>query len=154
MSMVDQTPDLGYDDEQEGRITVADVLQRLKEELAAQRATLADAKRAVQHLELAIGAIERDEAESKKQIARQRPTSKRGYLANAVIESLQEGVGTVSAIVRRLQQQGITTTKPSVSNVIQRLQARRQIHFDKMKQMWVLSATQEDQTDTVFAQQR
>lgn len=118
---------------------VANVLQKLKDDLAAQLAALADVKRAVQHLEVAIAAIEKDEAESKKLAERQRPTGKRGYLTNAIIEALQEGIGTASLITKRLNQQGIETTKPSVSNAIQRLQAKQKVHFDPKLQKWVLA---------------
>ena len=139
MSKIDQTQDLGYSSWQEKGITLADVLQKLKDDLAMQLAVLADAKRAVQHLQVAIAAIERDEAESKRQVKHQRPTSKRGYLSNAVIEALREGIGNVSLITKRVKQQGIETTQQSVSNAIQRLQIKRKIQFDQKLRRWTLA---------------
>jgi hypothetical protein len=140
MSIIDQTSDSGYKDSQGERVTMADVLQKLKEELKAQRITLADAKLAIQHLELAIGAIERNQAETKRRIEHQRPTVKRGYLSRAVIEAIRDGIGTASAIVSHLAQQGITTAQPSVSNAINRLQGKKQIHYDLKLRRWVLTA--------------
>jgi hypothetical protein len=119
---------------------VADVLQKLKEELAAQQVALAEAKRAVQHLQIAIAAIERDEAETKKQIEHQRPTNKRGYLIKVVIEALRDGIGTVSPIVHYAKQRGIKTTGQSVSNAIYRMQHKGKIRYDPKKQIWILVA--------------
>ena len=79
---------------------MADVLQNLKEELAAQRARLADAMQAVQHLQVAIAAIERKEAEAKKRLEQCGHLGKRGYLTKVVIEALQKEIGAVSSIVR------------------------------------------------------
>jgi hypothetical protein len=69
--VIDLASDFGYRDGQGDRIAVADVLQKLKEDLEERRAALAVAKRAVEHLEIAIGAIERREAEAKKCVERQ-----------------------------------------------------------------------------------
>ncbi len=119
---------------------MADVLQKLKGELEEQRAALADAKRAVQHLEVAIAAIERDEAELKKQKESQRPVSKRGYLSRAILDAIGVGIGTASTIVSHLSRQGIETTQPSVSNAIGRLQRSGQISWDLKSRRWVLTA--------------
>ncbi len=140
MSNIAAQCESGYTGIAGGAITVADVLQQLRADLEAQLATLADATRAVQHLRVAIAAIERDESETKKQIEHQRPTCRRGYLSRAVIDAMREGVGTVALLVKHLKRQGINTTGPSVSNVIQRLQEKKLVHFDSRKQKWVLSA--------------
>jgi DNA-binding transcriptional ArsR family regulator len=139
MSEVDQPTETVYYDQQLRRVTVADVLKKLKEDLEARRAQLAEAKRAVQHLEIAIAAIERDEADSKKRIQNQRQTTKRGHLSRAILDALRDGIGTASAIVDHLERQGIKTTQPSVSNAIQRLQGKY-VRWSLEKKMWVLTA--------------
>lgn len=125
----------------EERVTVADVLQKLKEDLAAQQAVLADAQHAVRQLQVAIAAIEKVETQSKSEIKYQRPARRRGQLQRAVIEAMREGIGTVGPIVRHLDLRGIKTTPASVSNVIQRLQRKKQIHTDPRTQRWVLTAS-------------
>ncbi|MBJ7532763.1 hypothetical protein JDN40_01325 [Rhodomicrobium vannielii ATCC 17100] len=137
MSEVDQPTESVYYDQQWRRVTVADVLKKLKEDLEARRAQLAEAKRAVQHLEIAIAAIERDEADSKKRIQNQRQTTKRGHLSRAILDALRDGIGTASAIVDHLERQGIKTTQPSVSNAIQRLQGKH-VRWSLEKKRWVL----------------
>jgi arginine repressor len=92
-------------------------------------------------LQIAIAAIERDEVESKNRIERQRPTRKRGQLQEAVIAMVGHRIGTVAAIVAQLGECGIRTTPASVSNVIQRLQGKKQIHYDQSERKWVLTVS-------------
>ena len=94
---------------------------------------------AVQHLQVAIAAIERGEAETQKRIEQYGQPSKRGYLTKVVIEALREGIGAVSLIVRYAEEQGIKTTGPSVSNAIQRLQEKKIVQYDLKKQIWTLT---------------
>ncbi|MBT3069472.1 hypothetical protein KKP04_01125 [Rhodomicrobium sp. Az07] len=132
MSDVDETTESIYYDQQWKRVTVADVLKRLREELKAQRALLAETKRAVEHLEIAIAAIERDEARVERH-----GTNKRGIVARGVLDAIRDGIGTPSAIVDYLERQGIKTKQPSVSNAIQRLQGKH-VRWSLEKKRWVL----------------
>ena len=149
MSIIEPMRDIHYKEARGGRTTLADVLQNLKEELAAQRARLADAMQAVQHLQVAIAAIERKEAEAKKRIEQCGHLGKRGYLTKVVIEALQKGIGAVSSIVRYAEEQGIKTTGPSVSNAIQHLQEKKIVQYDLKKQIWTLTeAASQSQANT------
>jgi predicted transcriptional regulator len=85
----------------------------------------------------------------KKQIEHQRPVKERGSVSRAVIEALQEGIGTVAPIVSYLARQGIETTGPSVSNIIQRLHQKGIVRRDDHKEIWTLTeALSQSQPDT------
>ncbi len=155
MEMVDQHPAIDYYDSQERQIIVADVLSDLREQLAAQRTMFANVKRAIQQLEVAIAAIERDEAESKKQLEPQRTGSRRGYLSKAVLDAIRIGIGTASTITGHLGHNGIAVSQPSVSNAIGRLQRSGQIVWDLKLRRWILASnsgsSEEDQANKVSA---
>ena len=128
-----------------GEVTIMVVLENLKAQLALEQEALKKATSQVRQLNIAIEALERDAAAQAHAIQTQRPTRKRGHLSKAILDCIREGIGTVSLIHKTLEERGVVTTGPSISNAIQRLQGKHVIETDLGRKLWVIKETSDTQ---------
>ena len=115
--------------------------------LAAFEEQSRSARAAIRDLEIAIAALA-----SKQDSAASGPRPKRrGELRRAVVDCLRQRIGRVSKIRAELASRGITTTGPSISNVLNRLHQDKIARPDltrggsKPKSTWVLVEQAQEQ---------
>jgi hypothetical protein len=124
-----------------------DLLASLRERLAEQQAIVAAARQYIEDLKTAIGAIESKrrpcehagravEVNPSPPDAYQRPG--RGELRRVALDCIRGGRGTPKQIKQACLDQGVPITKNSISNVIQRLQAKEWIVYDAHQNRYVI----------------
>lgn len=99
------------------------LLDRLKIDLQAAEARLADTRSEVSDLQLAIAALQSGNAH----LGRERPTERgvtRGHVQRAVLDCLRINIDHVPKISRELSKRGVDTTAQNISNTLQRLKRR------------------------------
>lgn len=131
-------------------VTVSDVLEKLKADLATEEATAQRAATAAKQLRVAIAAIERDIAATGREDSKRQPRNRRGAISRAILDCIRDGVGTVGSIRNRLAERGINTSGPSISNAIQRMLDKRSIAYSSKDEKYIIveleTATPEKQT--------
>lgn len=134
----------------ESEVAVADVLEKLKADLANEMAVLQRASVAVQHLKVAIAAIERDiEAVSDVRGGGRTTRRKRGFLSKAILDCAREGIGTVGLMKDELSRMGVASSGAAISSAIQRLQNKKLIRYDLQTAKWVCLADADESADVI-----
>lgn len=117
-----------------------DTLTWLQTQLAEQRQAALVADRAIRDLEAAIRGVEASRVGSMtapKPVAVAKK-SRRGEVMRVALDCVRQGKGWSSSIRQACATQGIAMTENTVSNVIQRLQAKRLITYRPSEKRYVL----------------
>ena len=112
-------------------------LDNLKRDLESAVANLAAASLEVEHIRLAIAAIEGSPESGRSPPAGAKPR-KRGSVSRVVLDCIRDGVGQVRLIKQTLDDRGHKLTSGSISNAISRLQERELICHDHSINKWVI----------------
>lgn len=135
-----------------------DTLTWLQTQLAEQREAAIATDRAIRDLEAAIRGVEASRGGSvnapKPQVSVTKK-SRRGEVMRVALDCVRQGKGKPVYIRQACIAQGIALTENTVSNVIQRLQAKRLIRFVSSKIGYVLrdseATTEDGSTETLKA---
>lgn len=131
-------PVVGYVSPQaKGALVMSKTLDNLKRDLESAVANLAAANLEVEHIRLAISAIE-DSPEPRRSTRTGAKIRKRGAVSRVVLDCIREGVGQVRLIKQTLDDRGHKLTSGSISNAIARLQERELIRHDHSIKKWVI----------------
>lgn len=147
MRILDFRGPMRYEDGDSPDVTVMDLIDSLKEQLMEEEQRLAKATLRIKQLKVAIAALERDAAAQADAVEGQRPTRKRGAVSKAVLDCLRQGIGTVALIKKTLMDKGVTASSNSISNAINRLQARRVVAHDAQLGRWVVIDSEFDHAE-------
>lgn len=134
-----------------------DPLTWLQTQLAEHREAALVANRAIRDLEAAIRGIEASRVglvTTPKPVAEVKK-SRRGEVMRVALDCVRQGRGRSSCIRHACEAQGIAMTKNTVSNVIQRLQAKRLITYRLSEKRYVLmdsDATMADLAESIKAE--
>ena len=115
-------------------------LDNLKRDLESALSSMAAASLEVEHIRLAIDAIEsgprtREPTTSTRHAFKLR---KRGSVSRAVLDCLRDGIGQVRLIKKTLDERGHDLSANSISNAISRLQEKKIVRHDLIANRWVI----------------